>query len=75
VRHDGKSVEGKDADMLIMKSLLMTILYILIVTATLVLLLRDPYFSKDTVGTMYDVFGCLGNNSSTARIVGPSMLD
>jgi trk system potassium uptake protein TrkH len=71
--HDGKSVEGKDADMLIIKSLLMIILYILMVAATLVILLHDPYLSKDIIGTMYDVLSCAGNNGSTAGIVGPGM--
>jgi len=75
MRHDGKSVAGKDADMLIAKSLLLIILYILLVVATLVILLHDPYFSKDFIGTMYDVFSCVGNNGSTAGMVGPDMPD
>ena len=75
MRHDGKPVAGKDADMIIAKSLLLIILYILLVVATLVILLHDPYFSKDVIGTMYDVFSCVGNNGSTAGIVGPGMPD
>ena len=75
MRHDGKPVAGKDADMLIAKSLLLIILYILLVVATLVILLHDPYFSKDVIGTMYDVFSCVGNNGSTAGLVGPDMPD
>ena len=75
MRHDGKPVAGKDADMLIAKSLLLIILYILLVVATLVILLHDPYFSKDVIGTMYDVFSCVGNNGSTTGLVGPDMPD
>ncbi|MCZ9312844.1 MAG: TrkH family potassium uptake protein [Methanocorpusculum sp.] len=75
MRHDGKPVAGKDADMLIAKSLLLIILYILLVVAILVILLHDPYFSKDVIGTMYDVFSCVGNNGSTAGVVGPDMPD
>lgn len=75
MRHDGKPVAGKDADMIIAKSLLLIILYILLVVATLVILLHDPYFSRDVIGTMYDVFSCVGNNGSTAGIVGPGMPD
>lgn len=75
MRHDGKTVAGKDADMLIAKSLLLIILYILLVVATLVILLHDPYFSKDVMGTVYDVFSCVGNNGSSAGIVGAGMPD
>jgi Trk-type K+ transport system membrane component len=61
--------------MLIVKSLLMIILYILMVIATLVALLHDPYFSKDIVEIMYDVLSCVGNNGSAAGIVGSGMPD
>jgi trk system potassium uptake protein TrkH len=75
MRHDGMSVECEDADILIVKSLLMIILYILMVTATLVILLHDPCFSKGIVGTMYDVLSCVGNNGSKAGFVGPGLPD
>lgn len=75
MRHDGKPVAGKDADMLIAKSLLLIILYILLVVATLIILLHDPYFSKDVIGTMYDVFSCVGNNGSTIGMIGSAMPD
>lgn len=75
MRHDDKSLAGKDVDMLIAKSLLLIILYILMVVATLVILLHDPYFSQNVMATMYDVFSCVGNNGSTAGIVGPDMPD
>ncbi|MDU9375813.1 Trk system potassium uptake protein TrkG [Methanocorpusculaceae archaeon Sp1] len=73
MRHNGRSIASKEADMLIAKSLLLILLYIVMVVIVLIILLHDPYFSKDVVGTMYDVFSCVGNNGSTSGVFGPDM--
>ncbi len=73
MRHNGKSIAGKEADMLIAKSLLLILLYILMVVVVTIVLLHDPYFSKNVVGTIYDVFSCVGNNGSATGAFGPDM--
>ncbi|MDV0443211.1 TrkH family potassium uptake protein [Methanorbis rubei] len=73
MRHNGRSIASKEADMLIAKSLLLILLYILMIVVVLIILLHDPYFSKDVIGTMYDVFSCVGNNGSTSGAIGPDM--
>ena len=75
LRHDGRAMAGKDADMLIAKSLLLILLYIVMVVAVVILFLHDPYFSRDVTATVYDVFSCVGNNGSTAGMIGPDMPD
>ncbi|MDR3102206.1 MAG: TrkH family potassium uptake protein [Methanocalculaceae archaeon] len=77
MRHDGKTLSGQDADMLIAKSLLLIILYILTIVGILVIILHDPYFSNDVMGTLYNVLSCLGNNGSNigTGVIGPGMPD
>lgn len=73
LRHDGKALAGKEVDMLIAKSLLLILLYILMVVLVLILLLRDPYFSQNVAGTIYDVISCVGNNGSSTGMITPEM--
>jgi trk system potassium uptake protein TrkH len=75
MRHDGKVLAGKDADMLVSRSLLLILLYILLMAGTLILILHDPYFTRDVAGTIYDVFSCAGNNGASAGMIGPFMPD
>jgi len=53
----------------------LVMLYLLLLTITLVIFLHDPYFSENLLGTIYDLFSCIGNNGSSTGVIGPLMPD
>ena len=75
LRHEGKPIYGKDAESLIAKSLLLILLFLLLLIGTLIVFMHDPYFSGNMLATIYDLCSCIGNNGSSAGIVGPMMPD
>ncbi|MCK9313434.1 MAG: TrkH family potassium uptake protein [Methanocorpusculum sp.] len=75
MRHDGKPIYGTNTENLIAKSLILVMLYLLLLTITLVIFLHDPYFSENLLGTIYDLFSCIGNNGSSTGVIGPLMPD
>ncbi|MDO5846245.1 MAG: TrkH family potassium uptake protein, partial [Methanocorpusculum sp.] len=75
MRHNGAVIEKTKADIMVAKSLLLVISYILLVILTLAILLHDPYFAANPMATIFDVFSCVGNNGTSLGLIGPLMPD
>lgn len=75
MRHNGAVVPRDKADIMIAQALLLIVCYILLILATLVILLHDPFFAANTTATIFDVISCVGNNGATIGTISPLMPD
>lgn len=73
MKHEGKLLKDEEAHNLISRSLMMIMLFTSLVAITLLILLHDPYFSSNVVGTVFDVFACVGNNGCSMGVIGAAM--
>ncbi|HJJ28428.1 MAG TPA: TrkH family potassium uptake protein [Methanocorpusculum sp.] len=75
LKHGERMVKRSEASKLVSRPLMLIILFIMLIVATLVVLLHDPYFSANVYATIFDVFSCAGNNGCSLGVIGPAMPD
>jgi len=75
MRHNRKSIKGREAFRLVMNSFILLLFYIIIIIITYIVFIHDPYFATNSAGTFFDILSCIGNNGATSGMIGPSMPD
>ena len=75
MKHNDKLIGSKDANSLISRSLMQILLFVFLMVLTQIILLHDPYFAANTLGTIFDVFSCVGNNGCSMGVIGAGMPD
>jgi len=75
MHHNNKIVDDNNARKIIGNAFILIIFSVCLILVTFIIFMHDPYFSSNSLHTLFDLMSCFGNNGVSSGMIGPLMPD